>query len=177
MNHEPDDAAPPEGTRPVPGPAAPEQRDHTRLGHEVEPVPPPDGDDATEAPEVQAELIELIERGEIQLTRSENYSGLIPHPAHWERFDPETRERILRMSEAFTTDESRRRDQLVDAEISESRNGRRNAFLIMGGSLIAALTSVLTLQNGIGVTAAGIFLAVPVATVIRDFIRGRNGGG
>ncbi|OJU40385.1 MAG: hypothetical protein BGN97_11090 [Microbacterium sp. 69-10] len=81
------------------------------------------------------------------------------------------------MSEAFTTDESRRRDQLVDAEISESRNGRRNAFLIMGGSLIAALTSVLTLQNGIGVTAAGIFLAVPVATVIRDFIRGRNGGG
>lgn len=100
---------------------------------------------------------------------------MLPHPEPWAQYDDPTRERILRMSEAFTTDESQRRDRLVDAEISESRKGRQNAMWLMGGSMGCALASVLVLQNAVGVTAAGVFLAIPVATVIRDFIRGRSG--
>lgn len=120
-------------------------------------------------------LIErLITTGSLQMSRTEDYSGLIPHPDHWDRFDDQTRERMLRMSEASTSDESARRDRALEATISETTAGRRNAMLIIIISLSCALTSVLILRNGIGVASAGIFLAIPVATVVRDFIRGRK---
>ena len=100
---------------------------------------------------------------------------MLPHPEHWNGYDPSTRERILRMSEAYTTDESARRDRLVDAEISEAKAGRRNALWLTMGGLIGAGASILILQNGYGVGGAGVFLAIPLASVVRDFIRGRNG--
>jgi hypothetical protein len=78
---------------------------------------------------------------------------------------------MLKMSEAFTTDESARRDRIVDAEIREAPRGRRNALSIMVLCLVGAGTAEFGFQNNIG---AAIFLAVPVATVIRDFIRGRE---
>ncbi len=110
----------------------------------------------------------------VSATRSESYSGMLPHPEHWDKFDSLTRERILRMSEAFTTDESGRRDRLVDAEISEAPKGRQAAFIIMMASLAMAALSVFAFQN---VIAAGIFLALPVANTVTSFIRGRNDGG
>lgn len=76
------------------------------------------------------------------------------------------------MSEAYTTDESARRDRLVDAEIEEAPKGRRNALTVMILSLVGAGVSILVFQNNVG---GGIFLAVPVVSVVRDFIRGRNG--
>lgn len=75
------------------------------------------------------------------------------------------------MSEAFTTDESRRRDRLVDAEIAEAPRGRRMAFWIMVLCLVGAGVALFLFKNNVG---AGIFLAVPVVTVVRDFIRGRQ---
>jgi hypothetical protein len=105
------------------------------------------------------------------IARSESYSGLLPHPEHWLKFDVSTRERILRMAEAFTTDESARRDRLADAEIVETPKGRRAAVLIMVLCLVAAAASVLVVHNTV---AAGVFLAVPVASIIRDLIRGRR---
>ncbi len=74
------------------------------------------------------------------------------------------------MSEAFTTDESARRDRLVDAEIREAPKGRQAALTIMVLCLIGAAISVFVFENNI---AAGIFLAVPIASIVRDFIRGR----
>lgn len=79
---------------------------------------------------------------------------------------------MIRMSEAFTTDESARRDRIVDAEIAEAPKGRRNALWIMGACLVGAAVSLFVFNNNWG---AGIFLAVPVATIVRDFIRGRSG--
>jgi|GEM_PF-4951913 len=76
------------------------------------------------------------------------------------------------MAEAFTTDESGRRNRIIDAEVAESPKGRWCAFLIMLGCLSCAAVSVFVFRDA---WAAGIFLAVPMATVIRDFIRGRNG--
>jgi len=105
------------------------------------------------------------------IARAESYSGLLPHPEHWIKFDVSTRERILRMSEAFTTDESARRERLADAEIIETPKGRRAAVGIMVLCLVAAAASVFVVNNTI---AAGVFLAVPVASIIRDLIRGRR---
>ena len=108
---------------------------------------------------------------DLYIARYESYSGLLPHPEHWGKFDVSTRERILRMSEAFTTDESARRDRLADAEIVETPKGRRAAVAIMVLCLAAAAASVFVVNNTV---AAGIFLAVPVASIIRDLIRGRR---
>lgn len=121
--------------------------------------------------ERQEKIIQAAVQAVIALERSESYSGLLPHPEHWDKFDPETRERILRMSEAYTTDESARRDRIVDAEISEAPKGRRNALLIMLVSLVCAAISVFVFSNNV---AAGIFLAVPLVAVVRDFIQGRR---
>ncbi len=76
------------------------------------------------------------------------------------------------MSEAYTTDESSRRDRMVDAEITEAPKGRNNAFVIMLASLACAAVSVFFFQSTV---AAGVFLAVPLASVVRDFIQGRGG--
>lgn len=115
-----------------------------------------------------AQIVQAV----FQAQQSESYSGLLPHPKHWDKFDSETRERILRMSEAYTTDESQRRDRMVDAEIGEAPRGRRNAMTIMYISLVFAAGSVFIVENTV---AAGIFLAVPLASVVRDFIQGRSG--
>ncbi len=100
-----------------------------------------------------------------------SYRCLLPHPEHGGKFDVSTRERILRMSGAFTTDESARRDRLADAEIVETPKGRRAAVAIMVLCLAAAAASVFVVNNTV---AAGIFLAVPVASIVRDLIRGRR---
>lgn len=120
-----------------------------------------------------------VERGEVArppttdvfVARSEAYKGFLPHPELWKEFDETTRERILRVAEAFTTDESARRDRVVDADIRELPEGRQAAVAIVVLCLLAAAVSVFAFDNTI---AAGVFLAVPIASIIRDLIRGRS---
>ena len=108
---------------------------------------------------------------DVVVARSETYSGFLPHPGLWKEFDGPTRERILRVAEAFTTDESARRDRVVDAEMKELPKGRQAAVGIVLLCLAAAAVSVYVYSNTI---AAAVFLAVPVASIIRDLIRGRK---
>lgn len=120
-----------------------------------------------------------VERGEVARpltadifgTRSEAYKGFLPHPELWKEFDETTRERILRVAEAFTTDESAQRDRVVDADIRELPKGRQAAVAIVVLRLSAAAVSVFVFDNTF---AAGVFLAVPVASIIRDLVRGRR---
>lgn len=188
MNHEHDAHTTEQPTETVPGDAVPAVNDgvvHAGLRRDSQGVPSADGTEPDTASEIQqaierdpqlreALIQGLMASGSLHMSRTEDYSGMIPHPDHWDRFDPGTRERMLRMSEAGTSDESARRDRALDATITETTAGRRNAVLIMLCSLGAALVSVLILRNGMGVTAAGVFLAVPVASVVRDFIKGRR---
>lgn len=99
---------------------------------------------------------------------------MLPHPDHWERFDPDTRERMLRMSESGTTDESARRDRIVDAGLSEAKAKRKNAVWLFAGCIVLAGVSVFVMRDGIGLAAAGIFTAIPVLSVIRDLIKGKD---
>lgn len=129
----------------------------------------PDKEDGPESKYL--EVIQTAVAAAIQVERSESYSGLLPHPEHWGEFDPATRERILRMSEAYTADESARRDRLVDAEIKEAPKGRQAAVGITYACLIGAALSIFVFESVVG---GAIFLTVPVASIVRDLIRGRS---
>jgi len=85
------------------------------------------------------QVVEIVQA--VLASRSESYTGLLPHPEHWGEFDAATQERILRMTESFTTDESSRRDRMVDSSISESQKGRQNAFVLMFLCVGAALAA------------------------------------
>ena len=56
-------------------------------------------------------------------SQSVSFSGLLPHPDVHKLYDPETRERICRWNDAFTIDESKRQDRLVDNEIEQAKRG------------------------------------------------------
>lgn len=107
-------------------------------------------------------------------SREESYTGLLPHPEHWDKFDPDVQERILRMSESFTTDESVRRDKLVDANIEESRKGRQNALLLMGASFVAVFLAQWLFGNA---WLSALFLGYPVFQAISMFIPSQKGNG
>jgi hypothetical protein len=77
------------------------------------------------------------------------------------------------MSEAYTSDESRRRDRLVDAEIHEAAAGRWSAVLTM--TLALGLGMLALVMTGGNPWAAAPFVALPIMNVASDFIRGRTG--
>lgn len=108
----------------------------------------------------------------IELT-SESFSGLLPHPDHWERYSPEWQERYARMSEAYTTDESKRRDKVVDAQIKEVGRSRRAALSVIYGSFGGSLLALGLFDNTVVAVA---FLATGVMQAAREFIRSPRTG-
>lgn len=145
---------------------------------------PPQGENVTggelehegREPEVGHEAIDLAARvAHIILAevKEESFTGLLPHPDHWDRYGPDAQERLLRMAEAPTSDESRRRDDLVRAEISEAPKDRRAALSVYFGSVVAALIAEGAFEATV---LACAFVAVPVMKVVSDFIAPRRPG-
>lgn len=139
-------------------------------------VSPHPAEDDAEQPELAEVRIESAEQV-VQIvqavleTRQESYAGLLPHPEHWDKFEPDTQERILRMSEAFTTDESVRRDLLVKGNISESKNARRNAFVLM----LLSFAGLIVCQSLFGNPwLSSLFLGYPTFQAISTFIPDRS---
>lgn len=188
MNHEHDDEPDAVSGSPVPEAAKSHARrepDHDGLdgadsGASDVPGREPDPASAIQQaierdPNLREEVFaRLMASGSLHMSRTEDYSGMLPHPDHWERFDPDTRERMLRMSEAGTTDESARRDRIVDSSLAEAKAKRRNAVALFVICLGLAGASIFVLRDGIGLTAAGIFTAVPVLSVVRDLIKAHD---
>lgn len=107
----------------------------------------------------------------LQEIREESFSGHLPHPDHWDRYGPEWHERIVRMAEAPTTDESARRDRLVNAEVAEAPKSRRAAFALVALCLIAALIAEGAFDSTV---LACAFVALPVMKVASDLIPARR---
>lgn len=99
---------------------------------------------------------------------SESFSGLLPHPDHWERYGPEWQERVARMSESYTTDESARRDRIVAAQIKEAGQSRRAALAVIFGAFVGSIVSAGIFDNTVLAVA---FIAVPVMQGAREFLR------
>ena len=160
-------------------PSEPRQRDEANTPETAE----SDSDElqAREAGEIrrpEADREELIEEVAaraaatmLHLERHESYSGLLPDGENWHKYEPETKERILRMSESFTTDESGRRDRIVDAQITEAPKGRRTASWMMGGAFACSLASKWLFDD----TALALgFLALPVIWGVISFLPKRQ---
>lgn len=93
---------------------------------------------------------------------SESYSGMLPKPDDFNKYPLGVQERMCRWSDAFTSDESERQNQLVAAEITQAYRGMWvSASLFMFAmvfSLVAYLVTVSPWSFG--------FLAVPVVSMI-----------
>lgn len=99
-------------------------------------------------------------------SRFVSFSGLLPHPDVHNQYDPETRERICRWNDAFTIDESKRQDRLVDNEIEQARKGPvRSMIMLIVFSVFAFISFMITRD-----AASFWFLAVPVVSVIGNLI-------
>lgn len=64
---------------------------------------------------------------------------LQPFP-EWSELDSQTRERLLRVVEFHTTDESVRRNKIVDAEIRDIVDAPWNSFLDISGDGATAVS-------------------------------------
>ena len=99
-------------------------------------------------------------------SKSVSFSGLLPHPDVHKLYDPETRERICRWNDAFTIDESKRQDRLVDNEIEQAKRGPILSMIMLTIFSLLAFVSFLVTRE----TASFWFLAVTVVSVIGNLI-------
>lgn len=102
-----------------------------------------------------------------QVLASFNYSGVLPPPEIFERYDDKTKERMCKWNDANTSDESKRQDRLVDHEIRQNKRGAVLSFVLMVVFVIATLYAFVTTHD----KASFIFLSVPALNVIGNFIQ------
>lgn len=100
------------------------------------------------------------------VSAAQSTSGPIPSSEDLYSYTPEHQERILRMAEGPTSDESERRDRIVDARIAQSARTLWITPLLMLSSFGAAIYSFAMIENNIAGLA---FLAVPVFKFVGSF--------
>lgn len=93
---------------------------------------------------------------------SESYSGMLPKPDDFNKYPVEVQERMCRWNDAFTTDESKRQDRLVDAEIKQARDGLLVSLVLFLVTIFCALVTFLAT----GSSWSFGFLTVPVVSMI-----------
>jgi hypothetical protein len=97
---------------------------------------------------------------------SESWSGMLPRAEDFNAYSPEVQERICQWNDAFTTDESKRQDRLVDNEIRQSNLGTWiSAFIFL---LSIAFTFIAFMKKGNALSFG--FLALPVLTMIGNLL-------
>lgn len=115
---------------------------------------------------------DLIEAGIISKSETEMmsvaYSGMLPHPSIYKMYDDETRERMCRWNDAYTIDESKRQDKLVDSEIKVRNRAQWISTLLMVAAFACAVVTYVIYQNTVLSCA---FIAVPFITVLANGIQ------
>ena len=76
-----------------------------------------------------------------------HWSGMLPSPRDFNAYDPETRERMCRWNDAFTIDESRRQDKLVESEISQQNRGAWMTFILLVLFLAASFAAFIITRS------------------------------
>lgn len=93
------------------------------------------------------------------ISHSESWSGLLPRPDSFQKYPEHVQERMMRWNDSFTSDESKRQDKLVDAEIEQARKGPNRALLIVLVGMALAAWAGIGQGN---IALAGIFMGAPV---------------
>lgn len=111
-------------------------------------------------PELTAQVIATL----MQMGVSESYSGMLPKPDDFNKYPLNIQERMCRWNDAFTIDESKRQNDLVNAEIEQARKGMWvSTFLFLVAMIFALVAFILTKSSW----SFG-FLAVPVVSIVAN---------
>lgn len=98
----------------------------------------------------------------------EAWVGALPHPDVFRQYDKDVQERMLQWNDAGTTDESRRQDKLVDAQIEQAKTGQGAAIFFLAMCIIASCVSFFVFKNNIAGLA---FFSLPLLGVIKEFLQ------
>lgn len=146
----------------------------------------PSEDDEAQVDEVQddevqdGELVDydaLVEQVALEIRqRSTSFSGPLPEAGDMKRYQemiPDAPERFLRVVESGTSDNSKRFDKLVEAEISEAIAGRKTVtwmfFVCVGFSALFFAFDHLV--------AGSVFISIPVLRFLSGFVSGTKSSG
>lgn len=133
----------------------------------------PNGGDVAGGNPGQGELT-LPDAGEVRKAISmltalgvdESWSGMLPKPEYYKAYPKDVQERMCQWNDAFTIDESKRQDRLVDNEIKQANIGTWISAVLFLVSMVFSL--VCFLKTGSGWSFG--FLAVPVMSVLSNML-------
>lgn len=92
---------------------------------------------------------------------------MLPRPEDFKNYPPDTRERMCKWNDAFTTDESARQDRLVDNEIKQSKNGLFVSVFLFATCIVCSLLCFIMTKS----PYSFLFLSVPVVSIIGQSFR------
>src|SRR5699024_11087076 len=99
-------------------------------------------------------------------------SGPIPDPSTLAQYSEATQERILRMAESSTSDESARRDKVVASVVEEARKNTALQYILLIGSLAIIGYSVVVQAPWY---SSGIPALIPIVQAVTGNLPARNG--
>lgn len=117
----------------------------------------------------QASPEELEAAGIIAVSETQmvSFSGILPHPSVFSEYDKDTQEWIKQCSGAFTIDESKRQDRLVDNEIKQANKSFNVSTFLIILSLALSIVCYLISSNP---WLSGLFVSYPIVSVIGNVI-------
>jgi hypothetical protein len=120
-----------------------------------------------EAAQVDGELLDEVDLEQVLLTLQKHWSGMLPEPEVFAQYPPEVQKRMMRWNDAWTIDESRRQDLIVDASVTTSKRGQVMAVSLC--SVLVLLAFVLFLRgNNVG---GGLMLGAPVMVFLGVLVK------
>lgn len=115
--------------------------------------------------EARSQVVNFVAQA---MSATSSWSGLLPRPEVFSQYPMEVQERMMRWNDAWSSDESKRQDKLVEAQIEQARKGpNRSLFVSLFGMALAAI-AVFKYNNNI---AAGIFLGPPLLLYAGSFVK------
>ena len=100
-------------------------------------------------------------------SREASYSGMLPAPEYFAAYRPDVQERICRWNDAFTIDESKRQDKLVDNEIKQQRAASIMTFMLILVFAVLSFGAFIVTRD----PNSFWLLSVPVVNVIGNLIK------
>ena len=92
---------------------------------------------------------------------------MLPTPDFYQKYDPETQERMKRWNDAFTIDESARQDKLVDGEIRQQNRASWMTFLLITLFCVMSFAAFIITRD----RSSFWLLSVPVANVVGNMVK------
>lgn len=161
--------------------------DGTGSGQQQEPEGHPHGieekDGSGVVPSSDGELADAGSRGEEELEKravaalrqlsvTEQWAGMLPHPKSFNAYNAEAQRMILdcadRQTRAVFDDESKRQDKLVEAEIRQGLVGQVLSACVILASIAASVAVGIKTGNAV---MSGAFLVLPFTTIIGQLFR------